>query len=30
VPEESLHEGRNEVEVYEVTPGGALRLLVHS
>ena len=30
VPEESLHEGGNLVEVYEVTPGGALRLLVHS
>jgi len=30
VPEESLHDGPNLVEVYEVTPGGALRLLVHS
>jgi hypothetical protein len=30
VPEESLHEGRNLVELYEVTPGGALRLLVRS
>jgi hypothetical protein len=30
VPEEALHEGGNLVEVYEVTPGGALRLLVHS
>jgi hypothetical protein len=30
VPEESLHEGRNVVELYEVTPEGALRLLVHS
>jgi hypothetical protein len=30
VPEESLHDGRNLVEVYEVTPGGALRLLAHS
>jgi hypothetical protein len=30
VPEESLHDGANVVEVYEVTPGGALRLLAHS
>jgi hypothetical protein len=30
VPEESLHEGGNLVEVYEVTRGGALRLLARS
>jgi hypothetical protein len=30
VPEESLREGGNLVEVYEVTPGGALRLLARS
>jgi hypothetical protein len=30
VPEESLLEGANVVEVYEVTAGGALRLLAHT
>jgi hypothetical protein len=30
VPEQSLHEGGNLVQVYEVTRGGDLRLLAHS
>jgi Sulfatase len=30
VPEESVHEGDNQVEVYEITRGGALRLLARS
>jgi hypothetical protein len=30
VPEEALLEGANLVEVYEVTAGGALRLLAHT
>ena len=30
VPESSLREGRNVVEMFEVTTGGALRLLARS
>jgi sulfur carrier protein ThiS len=30
VPEDSMHEGRNKVEVFEVTDGGAMVLLAGS